>query len=179
MPSTGRLLLFYDVQEMPWGFDPADRVGWLLLHDDTPEDDLAPVEPPAVLRTPDPDGVLPELPLTATAARTLPEGFTPAVEDALGASDRDAYREWWVESMDRAFFDTHRVGGRPSQVQGEMTVECALGSAGHSTGDSSAYDDEEVLAAAQAEAPEWRLVLQVASDDDRGFMWGDSGFLFV
>src|SRR5688572_17875775 len=31
LPSSGRLLFFYDVDEQPWGFDPKDRGSWAVL----------------------------------------------------------------------------------------------------------------------------------------------------
>jgi hypothetical protein len=33
LPNAGMLFFFYDLVEQPWGFDPADRGSWAVLHD--------------------------------------------------------------------------------------------------------------------------------------------------
>src|SRR5262245_37266549 len=43
LPASGALLFFYDTEEQPWGFDPADRGGCAVLC--VPDLD-APVMPP-------------------------------------------------------------------------------------------------------------------------------------
>ncbi len=180
LPAAGRLLLFYDLVEMPWGYDPAEHIGFRLLFDDSPEDVLERRELPAALVALGSEGRLPELPLLARPATSLPPSDAFDLAGRLGEADATAYRDLEAGLMDdRRVWDTHRVGGWPHQVQGEMQVQCALVAAGHDTGDTSAYLDEQTRAAAEREAPEWVLVLQVASDDDHGFMWGDSGFLYV
>ncbi len=179
MPTTGRLLLFYDLLEMPWGFAPGDRTGFRLVHDDTDADRLVPHDPPGDLVALGGDGVLPALPLRPRRTLTVPPSGADVLRGALGGEDDEAYHDWTMEALDGADWDTHQVGGWPHQVQGDMQLECALVSAGHSTGDGRADEDPVVRAAAEREAPDWVLVLQVASDDARGFMWGDSGFLYV
>ncbi|MGG5259537.1 YwqG family protein [Phycicoccus avicenniae] len=179
LPTTGRLLFFYDLLEMPWGFAPGDAVGSRVLHDDTDVGALVRRDPPADLVALGSEGVLPEVVLRPRATLTAPPPGAGVLEGLLPDHDAEAYHEWSMTAMDEPGWDTHQVGGWPHQVQGDMQLECALVSAGHSTGDGRAFEDPVVRAAAEEEAPEWVLVLQVASDDDRGFMWGDSGFLYV
>ena len=50
MPQTGLLSLFYDVLEMPWGFDPADRQGFEVLWFDGNVEDLKSASQPADLK---------------------------------------------------------------------------------------------------------------------------------
>jgi uncharacterized protein YwqG len=72
----------------------------------------------------------------------------------------------------------HQIGGFPSTVQGdEMEVECQLVSNGLYCGDSSGYENPRA-AALRAGAADWRLLLQLDSDDDLGTMWGDLGTLY-
>lgn len=179
MPTTGRLHLLYDVVEQPWGFDPAQRVGFLVRHDDTPVDDLERLDAPEELVALGGEGLLPERALDAAPIRTPPVAHEEPLRSTLSEEDLETYGAWWYGLMDGPAFDAHRVGGHPSQVQGDMRIECALLAAGHATGDGRAFEDPTVRAAAEAQAPEWVLVLQVASDDDHGAMWGDSGFLYV
>jgi uncharacterized protein YwqG len=179
LPTTGRLLLFYDLLETPWGFSPGDRVGFRLLHDDTGVEGLVPLDAPDDLVALGTDGVLPELALRARPTLTTPPSGAEPLRGALDEGDAQAYHDWTMAALDAPDWDVHQVGGWPHQVQGDMQLECALVSAGHSTGDGRAFADPAVRAAAEREAPDWVLVLQVASDDERGVMWGDSGFLYV
>ena len=72
----------------------------------------------------------------------------------------------------------HQVDGFPSPIQGdEMELECQLVSNGIYCGDSSGYESAEA-AALRGGASDWRLLLQVDSDDDLKMMWGDGGVLY-
>jgi uncharacterized protein YwqG len=70
-----------------------------------------------------------------------------------------------------------RVLGHPNQIQGDMQTECALVTGGLYTGDASGYKDPR-RAELQAGARDWRLLLQVDSEDAAGMMWGDGGSLY-
>ncbi len=70
-----------------------------------------------------------------------------------------------------------RVLGYPDPIQGEMSLECQLASNGLYCGDASGYQDPR-RAALEAGARDWRLLLQVDSEDDAGMMWGDVGRLY-
>lgn len=48
LPTSGLLSFFYDTESMPWGFDPADRGSWAVIHS-AADDEL--------VRRPVPDGV--------------------------------------------------------------------------------------------------------------------------
>jgi uncharacterized protein YwqG len=72
----------------------------------------------------------------------------------------------------------HQIGGYPDPVQGaEMDQECQLASNGLSVGNSSGYDDPRAEAL-RAGASDWRLLLQLDSDDDLKVMWGDCGRIY-
>jgi uncharacterized protein YwqG len=75
---------------------------------------------------------------------------------------------------DKAFDNEpeHQLGGYPNPVQGEgMEREAQLASNGLRPGDPKAAR----IAGGEAD---WRLLLQLDSDDDAGMMWGDSGKLY-
>jgi len=72
----------------------------------------------------------------------------------------------------------HQVGGFPSPVQGDdMELECQLVSHGLYCGDNSGYQGARATAL-EPGASEWRLLLQIDSDEDLGAMWGDLGKLY-
>lgn len=58
-----------------------------------------------------------------------------------------------------------------------MTVECELASRGIYTGDAEAWSDPRFEERTKGRT-EWRLLLQVGSDDTTGMMWGDVGSIY-
>lgn len=175
LPETGLLLFFYDLVDQPWGYDPAHRGGWAVLHDP---------RGPAVAAHPVPDGAEPEdggcpdpTPLAATPMRSLPGprrlNGALADDDEEGA---DRFADLRIEPFRGGPF--HQVEGWPNAVQQDhMEWECALASSGLSCGDGEAYRSPEGLAL-RPRGAEWRLLLQLDSDEERGMVWVDDGRLY-
>ena len=70
------------------------------------------------------------------------------------------------------------MGGFPNPVQGDaMELECQLASNGIYAGEPSANEEPRAKALADG-AGDWRLLLQVDSDDSLNVMWGDAGILY-
>ena len=72
---------------------------------------------------------------------------------------------------------SHRIGGHSDNVQGDMQLEAQLVTNGLYCGDSRGYQDPRAKELEKTCA-EWQLLLQLDSDDDIGFMWGDCGMLY-
>ena len=66
----------------------------------------------------------------------------------------------------------------PCPIQGEMEVECQLVSNGIFCGLPEGYASEKANRL-RSGAADWRLVLQLASDERLDFMWGDGGKIYV
>lgn len=167
LPTIGRLLFFYDIDQQAWGFDPKDRGSWavMLVGDDAEASGSAPV--PA----------LPRHPMAFRKIDTLPSWERPEIV-SLRLTDAEA--EALVEATAAAYGDSprHQSGGFPTTVQGdEMELECQLVSNGLYCGDSTGYQNPRA-ATLRAGAADWRLLLQLDSDDDLGTMWGDVGTLY-
>jgi uncharacterized protein YwqG len=97
---------------------------------------------------------------------------------ALGLTDAES--DAYIALRDAQFEGTpqHQLGGFPSPVQGDdMELQCQLASHGLYCGDSSGYDDPRA-GALEAGAGDWRLLLQLDSDDDVRVMWGDAGMIY-
>jgi uncharacterized protein YwqG len=58
-----------------------------------------------------------------------------------------------------------------------MELECAEVTRGIYTGDATASKDPRAAEAARHQY-EWRLLLQVDTDDDAKMMWGDAGRIY-
>jgi hypothetical protein len=165
LPRSGWLTFFYDAEQQgAWGFDPEDRGAWRIVHSASSE----PVTGPAGL-------ALPEVALGAVSEVTLPDGEEPVLS-ALQGDDRDAYYDV-LDALRQDDEPVHRIGGWPQLVQGELWVSAQLASSGVYVGNPEGYRDPRVPAL-RAGAADWRLLLQLDSDDAASTMWGDVGRLY-
>ena len=91
----------------------------------------------------------------------------------------DEERDQYIELCDGE--DTtgshHRILGHPQEIQGEMPLECQLASNGVYCGNLAGYENPRAKDHA-AGADQWRLLIQIDSDDNVGWMWGDVGRLY-
>lgn len=172
LPREGALLFFYDVEEQPWGFDPKDRGGAAvrLVADLT--------EPIAALAPSPAEGGAP-LPANLTLRRidSLPSRMRGAVEE-LRLTDPES--ELYDDLLNRTFEGRpkHQVAGFPFPIQDDsMELECRLVTHGLYLGDPTGYQDPRV-AELEPGASDWRLLLQLDTDDDLGWMWGDAGTIY-
>lgn len=173
LPDRGTLYFFYDSDQGTWGFSTKDRGSWTVLFD-------ASREPlPAMPRGPNtPDALeYPEQALAMELKETLPTPERLGI-DLADLSDQ-ALDE--LDAADMAFdpdFPCHQIGGWPRPIQNDhMELECQLASNGIDCGDAGAYQGEAARASAPG-ASEWRLLLQLDSDDVSDMMWGDLGRLY-
>lgn len=184
-PEAGRLLLFYDCEEQPWGYRPADSNGLRLIWDDTPKERIGPKPPPAALDETTVDWALRYSPVQLIDRETL----TPIHSDApelfaiLTSWDRRRlYGDWLLEMEEAASLNglspDHRFAGWPRPIQNDMQLECQLVSNGLYLGDGAAYKTQEAKRL-EPGAVNWMLVAQIDSDPASGFMWGDIGRIYV
>jgi uncharacterized protein YwqG len=170
LPESGLLSFFYDSDQSVWGFDPAEvgasRVAYfgdhIALHSRA-----SPVEHPNYVGF-DQRWLRPKLDIS----------FCPWESfdlETLGLSRDELFAYADVLSTDPS--PIHRMLGHPSPVQGDMQLECQLVSSGLYCGNSSGYEDHRA-ASLRAGASDWRLLLQIDTDDDANMMWGDCGMLY-
>lgn len=175
LPKNGCLLFFYDMEEQPWGFDPKDRGGWAVLHfENSLESDLPKASAPAGLKS---DYILnmrgmqfesTKLPPSWEEDALLPLQLTDAEQDELIELRSSLYGEG----------PSHQIGGYPDPVQSpRMALECQLASNGLYCGDSTGYRDPRAEQL-KSGAKDWRLLLQMDSDDSLNVMWGDLGMIY-
>lgn len=169
--KKGLVLFFYDVLEMPWGFDPKDRGKWKVIFQENP-------------------GILADLPdsideistikesyITAKRVEVLPNYDDPGVE-SLNLSDEEIELYIDLEADCSDDEPLHQVGGFPSPVQGnDMELESQLASNGVYVGNSKGYQSPEAKALEDG-ARDWKLLFQFDSDDVLDVMWGDCGMLY-
>ena len=173
LPASGVLHLFFDVEEEPWGFDPADHDGWKVIMTDAPAPRPLP-RPPGLSG----DRIFAPVALAGRSTLTYPTTERLDLPPEVG-------RTFEFEPV-HAFMDAglgdgprHQVGGFPSPIQGDgMELEAQLASNGIYMGGPDSYTDARI-AALEPGAADWRLLLQIDSDDAAGLMWGDTGTLYV
>ena len=173
IPQEGRLLLFYDTDHRPAGDRPADITGARLIHDLTPIRSLERASPPAELSArKQTAGFRPQR--CVLHAGMWPPYFGSPEWNArkIKARAEKSVQAWWYEVTQDGH--DHRFGGHPLQIQGNMQTECALLTNGF---DLSAWN--EAVERLNSDAANWLLLLQIASDDRAGMMWGDVGNLYV
>jgi uncharacterized protein YwqG len=171
LPAAGLLNVFYDVDEQPWGFDPGDGDGHRVL--------LA--DPHTAVETEPPAGAtaFPTAGLDATRVATYP-GWEEDVTDWITGPDADSGPDMrYADLIQRLEADIpagrdHRLGGWPALIQAPWQRECQLASNGFS---GSAQGPE--VDALESGVDEWVQLLQLDSDDDLGWMWGDVGMLYI
>lgn len=173
LSASGLLYFFYDQDQGVWGFDPKDLGGWRVLYHPGKADGLAPRTAPAGLAE---EFVYKPKPVAPHRIDLLPDSQTLPGSEYEWDRDGDAYQE--LREAAFAGLTHHQVTGYVTAVQNaEMERECQLASNGIYVGNPEGYKDPRVPGL-EAGAADWKLLLQLDSDDDTGWMWGDVGTLY-
>lgn len=171
LPKDGLLFFFYDKEQSTWGFDPADRGSWRVLYSSKSASEVE-AEPAEEV-----DLVYGSTPIEFKQILSRPSWERMEL-DTRELTDREG--EALAELHLSVFGDLpkHQMFGFPAPVQGDgMELECQLVSNGMNCGSPVGYESEEALELSHG-AKEWRLLLQLDTDDDLGMMWGDVGMLY-
>lgn len=171
LSDNGMLLFFYDVLEMPWGFDPKDRGKWTVIYQQSPN--MLAEYPESI----DLMAKVKQSYITAEKTMILPDFDDSSVDGLqLSKDESDLYYELNHPESDQD--PLHQVGGFPSPIQGNyMQLESQLASNGIYVGDPAGFESLEAKSL-EAGANDWKLLFQFDGDDDLEVMWGDCGMLY-
>ncbi len=173
LPKAGMLYFFYDT-EQTWGYDPAHKGKWAVEYSPDIAYPLKEASFPA------------DLPVYARYKAKAVEpvlrndfpGYYQVETSDLKISKAAQDRLW---DIFQAFSDegstVHKLLGFPDEIQGDMQTEVQLVSHGLYCGDASGYNDPRAEELRKT-ADQWKLLLQIDSDDDAGMMWGDAGRIY-
>ncbi len=178
LPSKGLLLLFFALAARPTGMRPADKGALVLTVVD------------GELETAEDRRTLIEMPLAFSAELMLPSesaGFPASL--VLAGHELDAWQRvreslavsQGVELEDRAleWHAIHRLGGYPDTTEDGMHVDAQLVFNGIDLNSGERYYEPHV-ADLEQDAEQWRLLLQLSSDDELALQLGyPLGRLFV
>jgi uncharacterized protein YwqG len=173
LPDRGVLSFFYGDPARAWGFDPAERGAARVLHFP---------DASALVPRPPPPGMPEEAPFTPCSVSVREELTLPPADSAhaeslgLTAAERDGWLDL-LEAIQPDHEVVHRLLGHADPVQGDMQLECQLVTHGLYVGDASGYQDPRAESLAPGSI-DWRLLLQVDSDESLGTMWGDLGRIY-
>lgn len=173
LPPDGYLWFFHGADQ-PWGFEPKDagnsvvlfRPGSVALQSRADPADL-------------PDGGR----FHPCAIRVEAYDDLPDLEEdrPVGTALSEAQEEKYLAVRDYLSSGgagpSHKLLGFAQPIQGPMELECELVTHGLNCGDPAGYSDpraEEL----KKNRHQWRLLLQLDSDDVSAMMWGDAGMLY-
>jgi uncharacterized protein YwqG len=173
LPPDGRLYFFYDQDQGVWGFDPKDLGGWKVIYVPEPAAPLVEHAAPAGM---DKHSLFEPKPVAFHRIESPPDAGRLPKSSIMDDDDSDTYCSLRDEVF--AGMPHHQMFGFPSAVQNDaMEEECHLVTNGIYLGDAEGH--KSPAAARLRELPnDWKLLLQLDSDDDAGWMWGDVGTLY-
>lgn len=158
LPEDGRLLFFYDLVHGSWGLHAEDAGSAVVLHETGAP--IAATEPDDL---PD-EARFPVYPVAFVAGDSYPSADRVEIDWAvLDATSVDALQTALADLAPAA--PAHQIGGFPYPVQSdEMEGEC---------------EDVAQRLGQRVSAPaDWRLLLQLDTDEAADMMWCDVGSLY-
>jgi uncharacterized protein YwqG len=171
LPREGRLLFFYEVEYSGWGINSGDLGCFAVRH----ELDAARLEPPPEDLAE--HGRWPPYPVTFISDFSKPDPERLDVNWRDLSKKEERALDAALEAMAPAE-PAHHIGGYPDAIQNEgMELECQTITSGMAW-------PEKAKSAGSAPSnrsggiTEWRLLLQLDTDNDAGMMWGDTGRLY-
>jgi uncharacterized protein YwqG len=172
LPKRGELWFFYAWDQEQWGFDPKDA-GSSVVHYEAdarlvrraPPDDV-----PA-------EGRFAPCAVTLRAYDDIPDG-TDARNPTAGADETTQGRYDDARgAVTSAGATSHKLLGYPEPIQDAMELECAMVTNGVYMGDANGNQHPR-FKELDATKYDWRLLLQLDSDEAAHMMWGDAGRLY-
>ncbi|WP_030164284.1 YwqG family protein [Spirillospora albida] len=170
LPASGRAAFYYvSGAPRPWGDQAAQRDGWRVY--------TGPLEK---VTAPSGTAGYPERALGAAPFLSLPSPQEPELQrlESAYSGALAVYEQLYLAWAQHAWPDdmpVHQLGGWPALVQRPVGPDCLYASTGRSLdspGPVRLPPDEEMA------AQRWRLLLQLDSDRELGWHWGDPGRVY-
>jgi uncharacterized protein YwqG len=182
LPPRGLLLFFFDAKVKPLGLDPSDRGSCRVVYVDADETDVCP--------DPKSRATFSAYPLTLSRELMLPRSWSLHVEaldlDSAESAAWDELRERLaqaqgveLEELKPSWYALHRMLGYPEELGGEIELDCELVDQGFNVTDGQ-HDLDVKHEELNAQASEWRLLLQLSDDEELGTSWSEGfGRLYI
>jgi len=169
LPKSGILYFFYTEAQDAWGFDTKDQNKFKIIYFDEDLTTLKRFDFPVDLE----NSRFKPCSIEAKQEISLPSyGYGLDEEMSFTDDEADIYYDKIYEDG-----NINKLLGYSDNIQGEMELECELETNGLFCGDPSGYDDPRAKKL-EPNAKNWRLLLQIDSNDANEMMWGDCGRLY-
>jgi uncharacterized protein YwqG len=109
--------------------------------------------------------------------QTLPDAWSDYYDPELSEDEKTLLFDYHEAVREESEGPGHRLGGHADCVQNPMELECQLVTNGLYCGNASGYEDPRSKILAPG-AFDWRLLLQIDTDNDACMMWGDCGTIY-
>jgi uncharacterized protein YwqG len=173
LPRAGHLCFFHAVDQDAWGFQPENRGASVVAYF-PPGTSLARRAPPEEL-----ESVFPSCALRFVPYEDMPDmDEAPPFDAMTGDEECDRYfgiRDFLSRSGEER--GAHKLLGHAEPIQGPMELECQLVTNGIDCGTPAGYRDARATELA-AGSDDWRLLLQLDTDEAAEMMWGDAGRIY-
>jgi uncharacterized protein YwqG len=168
LPKKGLLYFFYSAEQEVWGFDYIDKNKFKVMYWDGDFKELSRANFPTEL--PEYSAFKP-CSVDIVSEVSLPSYGHEVYEDFADGEDDKFWEEVYNDG------NINKLLGYSDNIQNEMELECELVTNGLYCGDPSGYNDPKAKAL-EPNAKNWRLLLQIDSNDENEMMWGDCGRLY-
>ncbi len=174
LPMQGSLVFFYDSEQRTWGFDPKDRGSALVSYLPDSIDSLVRTQLPSAIPN---EGRFQCCAVEFSIDQNLPDFLSAHFIPHLTETEQSQLFNFVDRQSAQDSLPRHRIGGQADCVQNSMELECQLVTSGLYCGNETGYEDPRAQILAER-ALDWRLLLQIDSDDNPGMMWGDVGMIY-
>lgn len=168
LPKTGLLYFFYSAEQGVWGFDYLDKNKFKIIYWNGDQSELKRIDFPSDLQD---YSCFKPCSVEIKSEISLPSNGHEVYEDFVDGEDDKFWEEVYNDE------NVNKLLGYSDNIQNEMELECELVTNGLYCGDSTGYNDPKAKGL-EPNAKNWRLLLQIDSNEENEMMWGDSGRLY-
>lgn len=168
LPKTGLLYFFYSAEQEVWGFDFKDKNKFKVIYWNGDFTTLKRTEFPTNLSE---YSCFKPCSVEIKSEISLPSCGHEVYEDFADGEDDKFWEEVYNDG------NLNKLLGYSDNIQNEMELECELVTNGLYCGDPTGYNDPKAKEL-EPNAINWRLLLQIDSNEENEMMWGDCGRLY-
>jgi len=175
LPKSGFLYFFYDLDAMPWGYDPKEKGFAKVVFLDVPRNELCVTNFPKDL---DKEYYVPEKRISFERENNLPnfDEYSETFDKTADVDDFEAELEKTGVCQEKEPSECFKLLGYADLIQGSILKECEMVSRNIYCGGSVELD-EKTSKDIEQKASDWILLAQFGSFSD-DVMFGDCGCLY-
>ncbi len=155
---------------MPWGYDPKDKYGKKVFYFDGNLNELERKQ------VPENTEIFPASKLNFSNQIELPDYESDLIDSEKFYNEEiDEIYDILYESCEE---NSNKILGHSNNIQDGMELECKLVTNGLYCGDERAYEGPKRFEL-EKNIPDWKLLLQIDSNEETDMMWCDYGKIYL